>query len=146
VKLEAIEANPAMAAMIERCDEILSRKGKDYSSKPGALDNFRRAATALGVTPEQAMGVHYLKQVDAIMTYLRTGRLDGEPIEERIADAINYPLLLAKLVAEKGDDAEAAAVGESILDTSTPVDDGLCALGEWCFVCRSIKTTRAEAK
>lgn len=111
MKLDAFEANPAMADMLTRCNEIMLRKGKDYAGTPGDLRNFNDCAEDYGITPRQALGVLMDKQTRSLKRFLRGEELAGEPVEERIADTINFCLLLAKMVAEEGDEAAMKIVG-----------------------------------
>jgi NADPH-dependent glutamate synthase beta subunit-like oxidoreductase len=61
----------------------------------------------MGLSPAQALGVYMKKHLDAIFTFIGKGRVESEPIEGRIHDAVNYLLLLNKLIAyEKRQAAE----------------------------------------
>jgi hypothetical protein len=85
------------------CIQILSTKGNDYSI--GSIDrlhNFRTCSNFMGITPKEALGVYLYKHIAAIYTYIKNdGQSESEPIETRIADVINYMLLLYKMVKEE---------------------------------------------
>ena len=83
--------------------DILTSKGKEYArSATDVLANFKRTAESLGVRPEQAWGSHFIKHVDAILSYVKNEKVfSSEGIEGRIYDAANYLLLLLGILKEK---------------------------------------------
>jgi hypothetical protein len=91
-----------MDAMLERCFKILKVKGDDYTmgNKADRLHNFRTVASFTGLDMGAVWAVYFYKHVSAIFAFIK-GVGESEPIEERIADAINYLLLLSRLVAER---------------------------------------------
>lgn len=92
--------DPDMDAMIQQCVKIMNTKNPDYTIGSGdVLYNFRRVGELTGLTPTQVWSVYFMKHVFAISNYVKSGS-ESENIEERIADAINYLLFLAKIVAE----------------------------------------------
>lgn len=76
-------------------------KGRDYSGDEDVLENFKRNAERLGLTKEQVLGVYMNKHLDAIYTYISTGKVESEGIEGRIHDAVFY-LILLLVMAEEG--------------------------------------------
>lgn len=97
-----IRGDTDFSYMMQICDAILGTKGKDYTQgepgDEGRLRNFYEVARRKGITPFQALGVYLQKHTDAIDTFLMKGRVESEPIDTRIADAINYLLLLFKMI------------------------------------------------
>jgi len=84
-----------------RQDSILTAKGADYTRhEEDRLSNFRRSARAVGLTPQIVWAVFFMKHIDAIMAYIKTGHAESEAIEGRIDDAINYLFLLLALIEE----------------------------------------------
>ena len=97
-----LTGDPDMDAMLERCLRILRVKGDDYTVGRGDADrlhNFRTAAEFLGVGMEVVWSTYFYKHVSAIFAWAK-GKTESEPIEERVADAVNYLLLLSKIVAD----------------------------------------------
>lgn len=96
------------------CLPLMGAKGHDYAQADitnDALANFKRAASRWGVTVEQAIGVYMGKHMDAIETFIRraasgAARQPSEPIELRVADLVNYALLLYCWLVEAGVAAE----------------------------------------
>ena len=87
----------------QKCKKIRETKGIDYSGKKDVNSNFKRVAQFLGITPEQALWVYYLKHQDAINTYIREGKIkQSESVEEKILDNINYLGILLSLIRENG--------------------------------------------
>lgn len=94
--------DPDIDAMLERCFKILKVKGDDYTignAEKDRLHNFRTVANFTGLGMPAVWAVYFYKHVSAIFSFVKGGT-ESEPIEERIADAINYLLLLSKMVAE----------------------------------------------
>lgn len=103
---------------IEECNKLLTTKGHDYTQGAegdrGRLRNFYTNAERLGVSPFTVLGVYMNKHLDAVNTFLSKGRLESEPIEDRIADSINYLLLLYKMVMYEERQAEALLADEEL--------------------------------
>lgn len=92
------------AAIISECAQILRSKGDDYTEgnrETDPLYNFKTLAKELGLTPEQVWAVYWRKHVSAILNFAKGGRVESEPIRERIKDAINYLLLFSLMVQGK---------------------------------------------
>lgn len=76
-------------------------KQKDYSQgTEDVLSNFKRIAEASGLQPLQVWLVYFLKHVDAVSTFAKTGRVASEPIEGRFQDLLNYVFLGYALVKD----------------------------------------------
>jgi hypothetical protein len=102
----AMLRNQHFSEVIMKCWRIYNRKGNDYTRGKGDLDrgdNFRQAAENNGITPLQAWGVYFYKHVSAVWRFLKDGKVESEPIEERVYDIINYSILLLLLVGEMRD-------------------------------------------
>ena len=85
--------------VLEACDKLLANKGADYTAgNSNRLWNFDSAAEFLHQTPFAVLGVYLHKHMTAIYAFLGHGKVESEPIEGRIHDAINYLLLLAKMI------------------------------------------------
>jgi len=102
------------------CDKLLTTKGNDYvgGNKTGIdrLRNFYDGAAFLGQTPFQVLGVYFYKHITAIFTFLKKGKVESEPIEGRMHDAINYLLLALKMVAVEKEKANGHSVPVAIVD------------------------------
>lgn len=104
VHLPHIARDKDFRRIIELCDNLLTLKGADYEVGNHAdadrkrLSNFYAEAETLGLTPFQVLGVYMHKHLRAIDNFLAKGKVESEPIEGRITDAVNYMLLLYKLV------------------------------------------------
>jgi hypothetical protein len=95
----------------ESIKALTSSKGEEYANNAadGNADqhaNFKRQAEQLGMKPEQVLSVYMSKHLDAISSYIRTGREFSEPIDGRIDDAILYLILLKGLVTDSRRAAE----------------------------------------
>jgi len=87
-----------------KCFPLLKSKGESYAQtdiQPDVNANFKRAALTTGTTILQAWAIYFAKHIDAIQTYVRRGgAYESEPIDLRIADAVNYLLILYTLLRE----------------------------------------------
>lgn len=101
MNLPKFASDADIVRVLEACDQIFACKGHDYTHGKGGLESFYDYARRLGILPLQVLGVFFTKHVAAIETYMQHGELKSEPIEGRICDAINYLLLLAKLIAHE---------------------------------------------
>lgn len=84
----------------DRLRELTTSKGVEYSNSDDQLANFKRLSQRLGLTPEAVILVYLTKHLDAIDSFVRTGRVHSEPITGRIDDAILYLVLLKAQIAE----------------------------------------------
>ena len=76
-------------------------KGVEYArSDVDRLANFKRQAEELDMTPEKVLMVYLNKHLDAIKSFVKTGRVLSEPISGRISDAILYLILLHGLTID----------------------------------------------
>ena len=87
--------------MVNEEIDIMCTKGKDYTrNSSDKLINFKRASEDIGIKPEQVIYIYMKKHWDALITYIKTGKLSGEPIESKILDIRNYLALLRALIEE----------------------------------------------
>jgi hypothetical protein len=86
----------------EKCFVLMSTKGKEYSlSGIDVNNNFKRLAAELDIAPSQVLWIFLKKHLDAILNFITHPDTPlSEPIEGRIADAVNYLLILASLIKE----------------------------------------------
>jgi len=96
---------PTFVRLIEReLGEILllnQTKGIEYSGTFAVNKTVREIAESLGVEPTQALMTFATKHWQAINSYVRTGEVRSEPIQERIRDLQLYLLLLLALIEDK---------------------------------------------
>ena len=106
INIPHIAADQDFNRMITLCDQLLTQKGADYTQgaagDAGRLKNFYTAAERLGLESRQVLAVYLHKHLSAIETFLQKGQVESEAIEGRIADAVNYLLLLFKLIRFEG--------------------------------------------
>ncbi len=81
-------------------NNIRNTKAVEYT-QGDRLDNFKRIAVELGITPQQVLWVYLKKHMDSIANYIKTGAVLSEPIEGRIMDARVYLSLLRGLIEEE---------------------------------------------
>ncbi len=91
------EFNKLTKEIFIKCKKHLDTKGPDYSGLEDRLSNFKIDAKELDIEPRKALWILAAKHLKAIKQYVRTGKLLGEPIEEKLIDLINYSILLIAL-------------------------------------------------
>ncbi len=100
--------NEERIAIIEAATErrmgIMDAKGADYQGeeKEGVNGNFYRNARLLGVSPVLIWAVYFNKHIDALATYVRTGRLESEGLRGRLDDIRNYIDIVEAMLVEEG--------------------------------------------
>lgn len=94
------EFRSLMKDAFEKALSIQDAKGKDYAGTGDALRVFKAQGEKLGITPLQAWGVLADKGWNAIISYARTGEEGSEPLDQRVADIINYAVFLLALSEE----------------------------------------------
>ena len=85
------------ADILEYAEVMRMKRGESYAGIDPTADahgNFNRIATHLNVSAKFVACVYLLKHVDSIATIVSGGADGGEPLKERVADAINYLLFL----------------------------------------------------
>jgi hypothetical protein len=93
---------------LDKCQEVLIKKGKEYSKEDGdRLEHFYKAAYRRGNkgVGETLMGmkVKHTICIDDMVEKMDSGELlDREQIEEKFTDEINYLLLLEALLIDNG--------------------------------------------
>lgn len=84
------------------CEEVLTQKGKEYSSDVDRLHNFKVAGRIDDVTPEEALWGMYRKHLVSVMDLVNDPeKATKMMIVEKITDSINYHILLEALLMER---------------------------------------------
>jgi hypothetical protein len=92
---------------VARIQTTLTRKAKEYAIGD-RLYNFKRAATILRTSPQQALAGMFMKHLVSVLDLIE-GSVEntGEMVDEKIGDAINYLVLLEAIFKEQRDEAAA---------------------------------------
>ncbi len=86
--------NAVLEDLLDGIRELWQYKGADYTrGSEDRLANFRRNAESLGLDMRQVWAVYASKHWDAIMTWVKNGQVESEPIEGRLYDIATYALL-----------------------------------------------------
>ena len=125
------EFEKAVSDQLATCKELLFSKSDSYNEGDDKLRNFRVAAILQGITTEAALGGMLAKHIVSVYDMIEGG-IENYWVgtwEEKIADSINYLLILKAMVAERyrelEDGHEIVGVDMSALAdmTVTNVDD-----------------------
>lgn len=99
------EFDAVVMARLEKIKLVLGKKAAEYA-RGDRLSNFKKAASAMSCTPEQACVAFWMKHVISIndlVNDLQAGKnATPEMWDEKIGDAINYMVLLDGLISERG--------------------------------------------
>jgi len=97
------EFSDLMETRFERTRAVLAKKASEYA-RGDRLSNFKRAAAAMGCTPERACLGMLMKHLISIIDMVNDVDQGGGHIlpmwDEKLGDAINYLILLEGLVTE----------------------------------------------
>ncbi len=81
---------------------LITSKGKDYTQHDkDCLANFKRTAKAIDVPVKKVWAVFAHKHWDAIMSYIKTGKVESEEINGRLMDLRNYLALGYAIIMEE---------------------------------------------
>lgn len=94
-------------ALVASARTTMAAKNHDYTAaSQDALANFKVIAGTLGLKPRQVWAVFFLKQVLAVVTWAKTGKLESEGLGGRFLDLVNFSAL-GQAVYESADDGPA---------------------------------------
>jgi hypothetical protein len=99
-----LEFKQILDGQIERCQETLLYKSKEYADDDERLHNFKVASEVTGTSAIQALAGMMVKHTVSI--YDMCSSIDAFPTDvwdEKITDHINYLILLRALVYEDAD-------------------------------------------
>lgn len=91
----------------KECLPKLQVKGRDYTdglAEPSANANFRWVADFLGipgVSHYTVWLIYFSKHFSSLIKWIKTSRLESEPLKDRIADMVNYLFILHSMIEEE---------------------------------------------
>lgn len=94
--------NKIIETQIEKCKELLIKKGEEYSAGKDPLHNFKAAAALIG-SEHEALAGYMMKHTVSIYDMLKGCAHDYtiEQWEEKITDHINYLLILRAVLDDE---------------------------------------------
>lgn len=104
--MEPARYNEIKREVLDLAKSVEERKRPSYAGVGKcALENFKRDGSLLDIHPLKALGVHLLKQVGAILSFINNPDIPpSEPLISRAADLVNYSCLLVALADDEGRD------------------------------------------
>ncbi len=97
------EFNLVFEKQVERCEQTLQRKKKEYTGdSQDRLSAFKVAAAMQGCKPERALAGMMAKHIVSLydMCYADRETFDMTTWDEKITDSLNYLFLLRAVVEE----------------------------------------------
>lgn len=97
------EFNLVFEKQVERCEQTLQRKKKEYTGdSQDRLSAFKVAAAMQGCKPERALAGMMAKHIVSLydMCYADRETFDMATWDEKITDSLNYLFLLRAIVEE----------------------------------------------
>lgn len=98
------ERNLIFTSLIKEAQDLLTSKGKDYAGDVDCLENFKEEALDTGLSKFQVWHVYLNKHLSAIKRSIirnpAVPQVASEPLRSRIADCINYLVLLQCMLIE----------------------------------------------
>ena len=98
------EFNLVFEKQVERCEQTLQRKKKEYTGdSQDRLSAFKVAAAMQGCKPERALAGMMAKHIVSLydMCYADRETFDMTTWDEKITDSLNYLFLLKAIVEEE---------------------------------------------
>lgn len=95
----------ALSRIIEKCErEVEEGKRASYTTgNEDVLHNFKRDAEMQGIPPMQNLLSHFLKQVAAVVSYVKNPEVEpSESLMSRVGDIRTYAKLLMALAVDEG--------------------------------------------
>lgn len=91
-----------VGGLLKEAKTIRETKGREYTQgDKDRLENFKRLAGELQLRPLQVWSIYFHKHIDAIMSYVASGKTTSEEtIRGRFLDALNYLFFGYALVVE----------------------------------------------
>lgn len=101
--MTAADFTALQARLFDRCKNLTDTKNKDYTKgNEDFLAFFKESGVDLDIPELKATGLMMKKHINAVYAYIKNeGSHESEPIEERIADAVNYLTFILALIKEK---------------------------------------------
>lgn len=84
----------------EDCKTILNKKGADYTIDNDAFKDLKAIAEEIDTAPIKVMWIFFRKHLSAVKNFIKRGKVESEPIEERLKDLANYCALIHALIQE----------------------------------------------
>jgi len=105
--MKADEFNKLVMTRLNKCEDVLCSKAKEYSTEEDSLHNFKVAGRARGMSAVKAldgmMTKHLvsmwdmIEQMDSDQSYVPSREL----VSEKLGDMVNYILLLEGLIEDR---------------------------------------------
>lgn len=113
------------------CFPLLEAKGHDYTQGNAEVnDNFKRIAITLqgrGIDKYDVWAIYFQKHIDALTTWLNKRQMESsESLGSRIADLVNYLLILHTMLEEDRRLEHAARTANILVSTSTRSPLAIC--------------------
>ncbi len=91
---------------LQRCRDVLVKKGDEYATDEDRLHNFRVASEITGQTMEQALGGMMVKHTTSVYDMIYSGKTYSKALwDEKITDHMVYLLLLQAVLDHHRPDA-----------------------------------------
>ena len=109
-------ANISDMSDVKRIEYTIGNQDNDV------FNNFRSIGDRLGLDPKLVLSVYLFKHMDSIRSYLKHGQTFTEDISGRIADAINYLVLLNGLILSENK-KDTKPKSDKVVGTTTYYED-----------------------
>lgn len=139
--MNAEEFEQIVTTVLNRTENVLVVKAREYATDADRLHNFKVAAALQGCNPAQALGGMMAKHTVSIFDMIQSGSTYPREVwDEKITDHINYLVLLRAIVEADAQDIEDLvrfANGESPLGDTLNADSD--AINELANFVKSIQ-------
>jgi len=87
---------------VNKCKEVISKKGLEYGTNYNVLKNFFYTGMFLGENPEKVAFMYMLKHFESLKSIIYDGKITTDEVyEEKITDLLNYLFIIDALIKER---------------------------------------------
>ena len=106
--MQVLITAPMMKVIIKlvhtEANALMWKKMADYTQgDANQLRNFYAAADFLNLDVRQVWAVYFYKQVAAVLSWAKTGKVESEGLFNRMVDIVNYAALGLAIAVAEGD-------------------------------------------
>ena len=99
--------------LLDKAEDTLFRKSKEYATDEDRLANFRQPTSMLGISPAEVCLMYQMKHIASISKIAKETSQGALPtkelLQEKCQDVLNYTLIFYTIVSEMIEKAQAAA-------------------------------------
>ena len=114
--------------LLDKAEDTLFKKSKEYASDEDRLANFRQPTSMLGISPAEVCLMYQMKHIASISKIAKETSQGVLPtkalLQEKCQDVLNYTLIFYTIVSEMIEESQAGAIlPPKLYSDSIPLPD-----------------------